>query len=122
VVTPSDALNPWGVEIAVFVIIIKLLNILTREDDHETIQRRRVRWRGWDGLSEDGIAFFLRHDDHLIWPPPISKENADSQNSSPIKLLILKKCSFASSFVSRFARLVSSEIGVLLFYIAFIVG
>ena len=30
-----------------------------------TIQRRRVRWRGWDGLSEDGVAFSLRHDDHL---------------------------------------------------------
>ena len=30
--------------------------------------------------------------------PPISKENPDYQNSSPIKLLILilKKCSFAS--------------------------
>ena len=43
----------------------KLLNILTREDDHRTIQRRRVRWRGCDGLSEDGVAFSLRHDDHL---------------------------------------------------------
>ena len=51
--------------IAKIVILIKLLNILTREDDHGTIQRRRVRWRGWDGLSEDGIAFSLRHDDHL---------------------------------------------------------
>ena len=46
-------------------ILIKLLNILTREDDHWTIQRRRVRWRGWDGLSEDGVAFPLRHDYHL---------------------------------------------------------
>ena len=35
-----------------------------------------------------------------VWPPPNSKENPDSQKSSPIKLLILKKCSFASSFVS----------------------
>jgi hypothetical protein len=35
-----------------------------------------------------------------VWPPPISKENPDSQKSSPIKLLILKQCSFASSFVS----------------------
>jgi hypothetical protein len=45
-----------------------------------------------------------------VWPPPNSKENRkseetfltikenpDSQKSSPIKLLILKKCSFASS-------------------------
>ena len=29
-----------------------------------------------------------------------TKENPDSQKSSLIKLLILKKCSFASSFVS----------------------
>ena len=28
------------------------------------------------------------------------KRSPDSQKSSPIKLLILKKCSFASSFVS----------------------
>ena len=35
-----------------------------------------------------------------VWPPPNSKENPDSQKSSLIKLLILKKCSFASSFVS----------------------
>ena len=34
-----------------------------------------------------------------VWPPPNSKENPDFQNSSLIKLLILKKCSFASSFV-----------------------
>jgi hypothetical protein len=35
-----------------------------------------------------------------VWPPPNSKENPDSQKSSPMELLILKKCSFASSFVS----------------------
>ena len=33
-----------------------------------------------------------------VWPPPSSKENPDSmpdsQKSSPIKLLVLKKCSF----------------------------
>ena len=33
-----------------------------------------------------------------VWPPPNSKENPDSQKSSPIELLILKKLSFASSF------------------------
>ena len=32
-----------------------------------------------------------------VWPPPNSKENPGSQKPSPTKLLILKRCSFASS-------------------------
>ena len=46
-------------------ILTKLLNILTREDGNQAVQRIRVRWRIRDELSEAGIAFSVRHDDHL---------------------------------------------------------
>ena len=44
----------------------------------------------------------LQHETGSVaWPPPNSTENPDSQKSSPIKLLILKKCSFASQILRR---------------------
>ena len=64
----------------------KNLNILTREDDHGTIQRRRVRWGGWDGLSEDGVAFSLRHDGRKQCAAPGSNHRSRISASGEKKL------------------------------------
>ena len=49
--------------------------------------------------TQYAILVSAQHTKYILTPPN-SKENPDSQKSSLIKLLILKKCSFASSFVS----------------------